>query len=54
MKEKYLVYNQKTKQKDYMFFKLHNAEERASTLNAWKRIKGETFPATEDWIVKEI
>ena len=53
-KEKYVVTNKKTKQEDYKFFKLHNAEGRASTLNKSLVLKDEIIPATKDWVVKEI
>jgi len=52
--EKYVVYNIKTEQEDYKFFKIHNAESRASSLNAAVILEDEIIPETKDWVVKEI
>jgi len=52
--EKYVVYNLKTKQEDYKFFKIHNAEGRALHLNSAVILEDEIIPETKDWVVKEI
>jgi len=52
--EKYVVYNLKTKQEDYKFFKIHNAEDRAFYLNSAVILEDEIIPVTKDWVVKEI
>lgn len=52
--EKYVVYNLKTKQEDYKFFKIHNAEDRAFYLNSAVILEDEIIPKTTNWVVKEI